>query len=303
MLTLKPRERVIRAIRHETIDRVPKGELFFPPGLLGRLAGCRYTRFREPMLGALRRLKCDLVCLHFDPISRDFAACPPSTEEIKFWAEQTDYFVVAGIPGVFWPVARQVGFEAAARLALANPAQYREIAAERRSEGARLIEECLGFGAHGIAILDDLAGNDGTFFSPRLLRRTVLPELAELVGATKRHGVPVFFHSDGFLGSLLDDLVGMGVDVLHGCRALDPETFKERFGGRATVMGNFGIGIEGEGPDTGLLADWIRETIWTFGPNGGYIASTDGGLSEESSVEELKCLYTVAHKTRPGGHD
>lgn len=297
MAILKPRERVIRAIRHQPIDRVPKGELFFPPALLGRLTGVGCTHFREPMLVAVRRLKGDLIFLHFDPISWDSAACPMTTGEIRFWADETDYFVVAGVPGVFWPVARQLGFETAARLALTEPLEYRAIAARHRSEGTRLIEECLGSGAHGIAILDDLAGTDGTFFSPKLLRQVVIPELAELIRTAKTHRVPVFFHSDGVLGPLLDDLVGIGVDVLHGCSDLDPETFRRKFGGRATMMGNFSIGIEGEHLDTDTLAEMVRQAIWTFGPDGGYIASTDGGLSEDSSLEELKLVYTVAHRT------
>lgn len=292
---LRPRERVARAMRHQPADRVPKGEVCFPPGFLERLVGRPDPGFREAMLRALSILNADLVFIHLNPAWSGLAAVAPRPGEVRFWALETEYFVVAGVPGVFWPVAGELGFENAARLALTDPTGYRRVAARHRTESARLAQEALAAGAQGIAVLDDLAGGSGPFFSPRLLREAVLPELEELFARIRGWGAPVFLHSDGLLGSLAGDLVNIGVDVLHGQHDLDQ--LKRQLGERVTLMGGFNLDVSPGDGDTGDPARAVREALQRLGGDGGYILSTDGGLSPWSDPNRLRWLYSVAHDT------
>jgi hypothetical protein len=61
----------------------------------------------------------------------------------------------------------------------------------------------------------DIADKNRTFFSPAFLRREFFPRLTKLVNAWHQHGVKVIYHSDGYLGGVLEDLRAVGIEGLN----------------------------------------------------------------------------------------
>ncbi len=67
---------------------------------------------------------------------------------------------------------------------------------------------------------DDLAYKTGLLFSPRWLQRVWVPRLKQLVDAWHARDTLCLFHSDGNLWSIMDDLVGAGIDGLNPLEVL-----------------------------------------------------------------------------------
>ena len=62
---------------------------------------------------------------------------------------------------------------------------------------------------------DDIAYNRGLLIRSDWYRSWVMPEHKRLIDAAHSWGMKVIFHSDGDLWDIMDDLVGMNVDVLN----------------------------------------------------------------------------------------
>jgi hypothetical protein len=64
-------------------------------------------------------------------------------------------------------------------------------------------------------VFADQADKHSTMFSPAFLRREFFPRLRKLVDAWHSHGIPVIFHSDGNLWSVLPDFQAAGIEGLN----------------------------------------------------------------------------------------
>jgi uroporphyrinogen decarboxylase len=69
-------------------------------------------------------------------------------------------------------------------------------------------------GVDVIMFADDWGTQDAPLISPALFRRIFLPRYELLMAPVREAGRRVFFHSCGFLGGTLADLVGLGIDGL-----------------------------------------------------------------------------------------
>lgn len=124
---------------------------------------------------------------------------------------------------------------------------------------------------------DDLGTQQGLFMSPEMFRVFVKPRLKKLADLAHAHGVKFLFHSCGAIVPLIDDLVGIGVDILDPLQAaaagMDPQVLKDRFGSRLCLHG--GICTQfllPRGSPDEVRAE-VRRRIGILGRGGGYILS------------------------------
>lgn len=78
----------------------------------------------------------------------------------------------------------------------------------------------------------DLAHKTGPLFSPKFLRAVVFPRMERVMSAYQSQGIPIIYHSDGKLWSILDDLVAMGIDGLNPIEVLagmDLQNLREKY--------------------------------------------------------------------------
>jgi uroporphyrinogen decarboxylase len=73
----------------------------------------------------------------------------------------------------------------------------------------------LAAGADGIGFGDDLGAQDRLLMSPSMWRRFLKPRYARLFAPALEAGKDVWFHSDGWILEIIDDLIGIGVNVLN----------------------------------------------------------------------------------------
>ncbi|MCL6488309.1 MAG: hypothetical protein K6T76_05155, partial [Alicyclobacillus mali] len=109
--------------------------------------------------------------------------------------------------------------------------------------------------------------------SPQVLRETLLPRLGRIIAAAREQNpeILIFFHTDGFVEPIIDDLIEIGVDVLNPIQpeCMDIAALKDKYGDRLSFWG--GVGIQTTMPfgTPAEVKEVVRQTIETVGAGGG----------------------------------
>ena len=101
-----------------------------------------------------------------------------------------------------------------------------------------------GAGYDRIAISDDVANQNAMMFSPSLWREVFKPRLARVISAATdiKPDIHVWYHTDGNVWDILDDLVEIGVTILNPVQpeCMDPIAVRKRLGRRMAFDGCVG---------------------------------------------------------------
>ena len=293
---MKPWVRVDNTIKGLATDRVPFGEIFVDPLFCQRAMGSNAFSFslaREfwELLGL------DLIVFHpgyrGDPL-RD------TLEEIFRWREGTDFYVVGIIGGGFSKGLETLGFSKLMQDIARDPLGARKIIRRFAGEELETGRRCVEAGAHAVMIGDDIAYQRGTYISPEQMRIIAFPSLREQVEELKGLDVPVFFHSDGNLNAVLDDLLGMGFDGLQGIEpgaGMDIAAVKEKSGNRLCLMGNIDLSYLHHQAEEEEIIKVVMRTVGAAKKGGRYIFGTSGGLHKDLPVDKVKTMYSAAMQT------
>ncbi len=126
---------------------------------------------------------------------------------------------------------------------------------------------------------DDLGTQESTLVSPQAYRRLIKPHQAAMLAEVRRHTpAKVFFHSDGDIYALLDDLVEIGVDIINPVqvnagRIADTAGLKRRFGSHLSFCGAIDTGRVLPGGTVAQVQAEVRRRLADLAPGGGYIAA------------------------------
>ena len=153
-------------------------------------------------------------------------------------------------------------------------------------------------GVDMIKIVGDVAMNDRIIMGAGPWRRFDKPRLAALIDACRRvnKDVAFFFHSDGKLTDLMDDLVEVGFTVINPIQpeCMDPVDVKKRWGDRITLHG--GVSIQRTLP-FGTVADVRREVealIRDCGYNGGLVMMPSNVIQPDTPIDNILACYDAA---------
>jgi len=147
---------------------------------------------------------------------------------------------------------------------------------------------------------DDLGSQTAPLLSPAMYRKLIKPYHAELFSAIKaRSKARIFYHSDGNVYPLLNDLIEIGIDLLNPVQVSardmgDTARLKREFGGRLAFCG--GIDSQWVLPH-GTPADVRREVrrrIKDLAPGGGYILASVHCIQPDVPVENLCAMFEEA---------
>ncbi len=223
MTSSSARERVFQTLNGESSPQLPLGELVIDDDLVRELVGL------EPETplpwsakkALLQRWNHDLVTVSLshgwgNPTQPDF---PTQLEEIRYWAEESPYFIFAIIDGPFSLAVRAWSWEEALiRFSHQDP-ELQAFLADALVETSQQLQTLVDAGIHGLIIGDDIAYRRGPYIRPAALRPHYFPFLTLMVATAQDLGLPVVFHSDGNLWPIWDDLLQTGINGIHG---LDP---------------------------------------------------------------------------------
>ncbi len=151
---------------------------------------------------------------------------------------------------------------------------------------------------------DDVANQNAMMFQPDLWREVMKPRWAAVIGAARaiKPDIHVWYHSDGNIWDILDDLVEIGIDILNPVQpeCLDPVAIRTRFGKRLAFDGCVGT-------QTTLpfgTPDDVRNTIRRLafdldGMNGGLMLSPTHILEPDVPVANIRAFFETCGELDP----
>jgi len=293
------RERVSLAIGHCDVDRIPIGEITIADGLIRELLGVGRIAFPERR-EFVNRLGIDAVCE--SPEWPTPSLHLPDPEDVRWkdlatWATRSDRFVFAVLDGVFGWGTKLLGFEAFLSASLKRSEALIDLMHGVERLNIALANRAAAAGADGVLIADDIAYQKNTIVGPSVLRELFFPSLRRQLEEIAHLQIPVFFHSDGNLNAVIDDLVDIGfqgLQCLESRAGMDLARLKATYGERTCLWGNLDPTDLFLERDSEELEQGVRDIIEAAAAGGGYIFGTSSGLAEGMRLENLEVVYQAA---------
>jgi uroporphyrinogen decarboxylase len=251
---LTHKQRLLRALRHEPVDRLP-GQINYTANM-GRSMSAHF-RVPVPDLPAWldnhlvrvdltfpQRLSPDGTSrfdwwgaghdtgeegyyIRVSPLaaSNDLDAFhwpDPAAPDLLVDAERTihefgsEYFIVPNLGFALFERAWALrGFEQFFTDMALDPIFAGELLDRITEIQLALIHRFLALGVDGAYFGDDYGAQKGLLFSPRTWRSLIKPRLARLFAPFRERGLPILMHSDGQIQQILTDLVEIGLTALN----------------------------------------------------------------------------------------
>ena len=134
-----------------------------------------------------------------------------------------------------------------------------------------LSDSCIDAGADIMQMSDDWGSNQTMLFRPEMWRDLIKPYASRVISHIRSRGVPVSLHSDGYIMPILDDLVDMGVAMLHPVQesaGMDPQAVKAGYGDKLVVYGSLDTVDALLLQEDEALAEYITGRFANYAPGG-----------------------------------
>ncbi|MBT7161960.1 MAG: hypothetical protein HN904_04230 [Victivallales bacterium] len=298
------RERMLTALRFEEPDRPPHFETMFELeheafGLRfpdrAEWGTCTAARKRDMIASCMEIYQRIVETYCWDALAVYWPWCDPDGVRAAKETFGDQILIGSVVGGCVWAIeAVQDWMQFAVDLA-ESPEVIHAAAKKMRDSACDRIDRLADAGADFILLVNDIAGNSGTFISPAHIREFVLPYLAEAVAHIRSHGVLPFIHTDGNIMAILDEWIGLdaacyqSVDPMAG---MDIATVKQRCHGRLALMGNVQCSLLQDGPEEAIRAA-TRQCLQAAAPGGGYILSTSNTIFPGMPLAHYHCMLAA----------
>lgn len=149
-----------------------------------------------------------------------------------------------------------------------------------------------------IKIVGDIAMQDRVIMGPERWRQFDKPRMAGLIDACRqvRPDLDFFFHSDGKLTNLVDDMIEIGITVLNPIQpeCMDPMEVKRRWGDRITLHGCISIQRTLPFGSADDVRREVEELIRECGASGGLVLMPSNVIQPDTPVENIIACYHTA---------
>jgi len=145
-----------------------------------------------------------------------------------------------------------------------------------------------------VTVFSDISSNVGLIFSPSFLEKEFFPRLAKVVEAWNENGYTCFFHSDGNLNAIINDLIDSGIKGLHPIEVsagMDIGEIKNKYGDKLVLLGGIDCsGLLPNGTPT-QVRQAVRKAIQIAGQNGGYVIGSTSELHNAIPPENIIAMF------------
>jgi uroporphyrinogen decarboxylase len=151
---------------------------------------------------------------------------------------------------------------------------------------------------------DDLGTQAGLMVSPAAYRQYIKPRHEKYFRLMhEKSPGKVFFHTCGSVVDILDDLIEIGVDVLHPVQVtaagMDPAYLKREYGDRLAFWGAIDTQHALPYGSVGDVRREVEERIEVLGRGGGYVLGAVHNIQPDVPVENILAMYEHAREYRP----
>lgn len=291
---INSRERVKRVIRWGIADRVPKGELCINDDIVCRATGSESAGF-SAKYSFIQYMGLDLVSL--SPVyPHGLKRLPETTEytwpHIREWT-QTPLFTFAVLDGAFEWGMRIFYPQKFFVLLGTQPQALGEFVRCVEKLNLNMAERLASEGVDAVIIADDIAHQKNLFTHPHILRTAFFPSLGRQVEKMTKLGLPVFFHSDGNYGKVLDDLLNLGFtgfQCLEKNAEMNINELQKKYGKRACLWGHLDANDILQAADSDNLKK-LHESISHMAERGKFLLGTTSGLFHGMDIDLLRRIY------------
>jgi uroporphyrinogen decarboxylase len=169
-------------------------------------------------------------------------------------------------------------------------------------ESTRRVIETAGPRLDMVYFYDDVATQKSLLISPQTWRNEVRPHHARLVNLAHSYGIPVMYHCDGAVKSLIPELIEMGIDLLNpiqpDAEGMEAQHLKKEFGRKLAFHG--GIDVKDLLPHGSLseVRAAVLEHSQVLGEDGGYILCSAHHIQADTPIENILEMYRVSLRYR-----
>lgn len=321
---MRPRERVMATLAHELPDRVPRFEIWID-GLLVELgqrdAPGAYVGLGQDcvMMPTQRPAESNAWGTGIDEWGRVwkdgmYAGGVVATEEdlerfsqppsaaCRYFDDEMCWEVLRRYPdhchifgshdiGPLTAAYMAMGFERFFLSLVDDPALIHKLMADRTAWSVAMCRKAVSLGAELLVIGDDGAHQDGPMISPPMWREFVLPYHCQIVRSVD---VPVIWHSDGNVTSLLPFAIESGFAGVHGLEpaaGVDLGQIKDEYGEDLVLVGNIDIRVL-FAQDLDAVRAEVDRCLEQGAVGGRYMIATCSSIFEgldSSAVAEMFC--------------
>jgi len=147
-----------------------------------------------------------------------------------------------------------------------------------------------------VLIACDIAHKEGPLVSPEFLSEHYFPRVKRIADAYHEHGLKVFYHSEGNLWPVLDDLASTGIDGLNPCEPHSHMDVKD-------IRGKYpGLVLWGGVDNSYMLIydppEKVRnrvEELKEFGRGGGLLIGSTGQIHPACKLKNLVSMIETVH--------
>ncbi len=150
-----------------------------------------------------------------------------------------------------------------------------------------------------IVTADDVGDQRGTIISPEMYRRLIKPRQRRYFDEIhRRTDALLLYHSCGSIFEIIQDLIGIGVDVINPVQVsaarMDTFSLKYKFGDRLSFWGAIDThDVLPHGSPIDVRAE-VRRRIADLGIGGGYVLSSVHNIQPEVKPENICAMFEAA---------
>ncbi|MBS3787158.1 hypothetical protein KGY79_03045 [Candidatus Bipolaricaulota bacterium] len=222
-------------------------------------------------------------------------------EKAAALAEKNEYAIMA-TPWLLFPLERAFalqGMEVFLQNLVRNPGFAKALLRKITTKCQTLMDSFLSELEGNIDIIcigDDLGTQESLLISPDTYREVLKPIHADYIEFIKeRTDAKVFFHTDGDVFPLIDDLIEIGVDILNPIQTSagkmsDLSKLKSQFGDEIVLCGAIDTHKVLPGATPEEVKSEVKRVMETLGPGGGYMVSAVHTIMEEVPAENVLAM-------------
>ncbi len=148
----------------------------------------------------------------------------------------------------------------------------------------------------------DIGEERQMLLNPDVWRKRIKPFTSRLISTFKQMGLKTFYHSDGSIVPVIDDLIEVGLDLLDpiqvSAASMRPEELFPRFGDRLSFHGAIDEVELLPHATAGEVYSETKRTIDILGRCGGYIVSPTHMVQGDAPPENVAAMVQAAHDYR-----
>lgn len=152
-----------------------------------------------------------------------------------------------------------------------------------------------------VLIGNDFGSQTGLMVDPSLLSEYVFPGTKKLIDQAKSYDLKVMHHSCGSIFPIIDDLINLGVDIIHPIQALaedmDAPNLKKNFAGRVAFCGGVDAQymlVKGTPED---VNNKVQELVELF-PTGLVISPSHEAILPDIPPANIEALFNSLKKNK-----